>query len=353
MVNGVENHLLQAALRLLKATDVIPLDVRHLDHCFTQGGGVALAHGRSEVLLRHKHGVQDLSVDGLLLQIDEVHLLSDARECGLSAQLCQVCAHKAVRVCSDILQLDIWAQLHIFGVDPHDLQAAVVVRHTNVELPVEAPKAAQGLVNGVGPIRGADDHGLPATLHAIHQGQHLGNHAPLDLTACLVALRRDRVDLVDEDDAGSGLLGVGEEVAHARGADAREDLHKLRGRDAEERHACLTGHSLCEQGLSGARRPDQQSSLRDLRAELRVARRVLQEVHDLHELFFSSITARNIIELDVGVAILHNLCWGLAKLEWILPTHARRTTAHANTAKEQQQACNEPGNGSGKARKEV
>mmetsp|Transcript_81145 Transcript_81145/g.238445 ORF Transcript_81145/g.238445 Transcript_81145/m.238445 type:complete len:242 (-) Transcript_81145:145-870(-) len=234
--------------------------------------------------------------------------------------------------------------------------AALHVRRVHLDLPVEAAWPNQRLVEDVCTIGRREDHDPVVALEAVHLRQQLV-HSLLALVVALAeacaALPADRVDLVDEDDAGSGLLGVGEEVAHARGADAREDLHKLRGRDAEERHACLTGHSLCEQGLSGARRPDQQSSLRDLRAELRVARRVLQEVHDLHELFFSSITARNIIELDVGVAILHNLGWGLAKLEWILPTHARRTTAHANTAKEQQQACNEPGNGSGKARKEV
>src|ERR687898_159897 len=41
------------------------------------------------------------------------------------------------------------------------------------------------------------------------------------------ALAADRVDLVDEDDAGGVLLGLLEQVAHTRGADADEHLDEV------------------------------------------------------------------------------------------------------------------------------
>src|SRR5205823_12604361 len=76
------------------------------------------------------------------------------------------------------------------------------------------------------------------------------------------ALAADRVDLVDEDDAGAVLLGLVEEVADAAGADADEHLHELRARDAEERHPGLAGDGLAEKRLAGAGRADQQHTLR-------------------------------------------------------------------------------------------
>ena len=63
----------------------------------------------------------------------------------------------------------------------------------------------------------------------------------------------DRVELVDEDDRGRRLLGLREQVTHARGADADDHLDELRGRHLEERHAGLAGDRAREQRLAGAR----------------------------------------------------------------------------------------------------
>jgi len=55
----------------------------------------------------------------------------------------------------------------------------------------------------------------------------------------------DRVDLVDEDDAGRVLLALLEHVAHAAGADADEHLDEVRAGDGEERHVGLAGDGAC------------------------------------------------------------------------------------------------------------
>src|SRR5919108_251703 len=52
----------------------------------------------------------------------------------------------------------------------------------------------------------------------------------------------DRVELVDEDDRRLGLLGLLEQVTHARGADADDRLDELRRRGREERGLGLAGH---------------------------------------------------------------------------------------------------------------
>src|SRR3972149_2974720 len=50
------------------------------------------------------------------------------------------------------------------------------------------------------------------------------------------ALPAHRIDLVDEDQTGRGLLGLIEQVADAGGAHADEHLHELRSGNGEEGH---------------------------------------------------------------------------------------------------------------------
>ena len=95
------------------------------------------------------------------------------------------------------------------------------------------------------------------------------------------ALAADRVELVDEDDRRRRFLGLLEEVAHARGADADDGLDELGGGDAEERHARLTRDRAREQRLAGARPAREQHAARNPPAELLVLLGVLEEVDDL------------------------------------------------------------------------
>ena len=81
----------------------------------------------------------------------------------------------------------------------------------------------------------------------------------------------DGIQLVDKDDAGGALFGLGEQVADAGGADADEHLDKLGARDRKERHIGFASDSTGEQGLAGARRAHQQHAARDVTTEPGVA----------------------------------------------------------------------------------
>src|SRR6266540_3015567 len=123
------------------------------------------------------------------------------------------------------------------------------------DLPVEAAGAQQRRVEDVGPVRGGDQDDVVLQLEAVHLDEQLVER----LLALVVAsaetgsaMAADGVDLVHEDDAGPGLLGLLEEVAHARGADADEHLDEVGAGDREERHAGLAGDGPREQRLAGA-----------------------------------------------------------------------------------------------------
>ena len=148
-----------------------------------------------------------------------------------------------------------------------------------------------------------DDDAL-ARVEAVHLGEQLVER----LLALLVAAHRrldadlaERVELVDEDDAGRLGLGLGEEVAHARRADADEHLDELRAAQAEERHVGLAGDRARQQRLAGARRADEQHALGNAAADARVLLRVLQELDDLAQLVFRLVDARHVPEPHLDV----------------------------------------------------
>src|SRR5262249_20525065 len=184
-----------------------------------------------------------------------------------------------------------------------DLFAASDVRLVDQHLAIEASGAEQRRVEHLGPVgRAHDDHAL-ARVEAVHLRQQLIQR----LLALFVAAERaldanlaERVELVDEDDAGRLGFGLLEEVADARGADADEHLDELRSAETEKRHVGFAGDRAREQRLAGSRRADEQHAFRNAAAEIRVLLRVLQELDDLFQLFTSFVDAG-----DVGEAHLH------------------------------------------------
>src|SRR6266513_4827644 len=107
-------------------------------------------------------------------------------------------------------------------------------------------------------------------LEAVHLDQQLVQRLLALVIAAAetgAAMAADRVDFVDEDDAGRILLGLFEHVADAAGADADEHLDEVRSRDREEGHVGFTGDRARDQRLAGAGRADQQHAARNPTAQ--------------------------------------------------------------------------------------
>ena len=111
-------------------------------------------------------------------------------------------------------------------------------------------------VEHVGAVGRRDDDDALVGLEAVHLDEELVQRLlalVVPAAEARAAVATDRVDLVDEDDAGRVLLALLEEVAHAARADADEHLDEVGARDAEERHAGLARDGAREQRLAGAR----------------------------------------------------------------------------------------------------
>ena len=122
-----------------------------------------------------------------------------------------------------------------------------------------------------------------------------------------------RVELVDENDAGRGLARLLEQVAHPRGADADKHLDELGAGNGKERHAGLAGDRFRQQRLAGSRRSDQQNPLWHPRAEPAIRLRIAQKGDQLLQFEFRFIDAGNVLErhlrvgldIDLGARLAH------------------------------------------------
>ncbi len=149
----------------------------------------------------------------------------------------------------------------------------------------------------------------------------------------------DRVDFVDEDDAGRVLLGLLEHVAHARGADADEHLDEVGARNGEERHVGFAGDGARNQRLAGAGRADQQHAARNLAAEPLELSGIAQEFDDLLQVLLGLVDAGDVLEGDAAVRLGQKLGARLSEAERLAarPLHLpRQEDPHADQRDEGQ-----------------
>ena len=197
-----------------------------------------------------------------------------------------------------------------------DLLAADDVRVRHDDLAVEAARTQQRGIEHVGPVgRGNQDDAFIG-FKAVHLDQQLVQRLLALVIAAAetgAAMAADRVDFIDEDDAGRILLGLVEHVAHAAGADADEHFDEVRTGNREERHVGFARDRARQQRLAGAGRADQQHAARDLAAEALEFLRVAQELDDLFEIFLGFIDAGDILEGDAPMRFGQKLGLRLAE----------------------------------------
>src|SRR5688500_9892700 len=123
----------------------------------------------------------------------------------------------------------------------------------------------------------------------------------------------DRVDLVDEDDAGGVLLALLEQIAHARRADADEHLDEIGAADREERDVGFAGHGARQERLSRSGGAHEEHALRDASAQFLELLRLAEETNDLLKLILGLVDARDILERDLLLGARRQLRLALAE----------------------------------------
>ena len=205
----------------------------------------------------------DHAVDRLLERFagDDRAVLPGGEQRGLVDDVGQIGAGHTDGALGQTFEVGVLRDRLALRVHPQDRAATGQVGVADRDLPVEPARTQQRGVEDVGPVGGRDqDDALPLA-EAVHLDQELVEGLlALVVTAAEAgtALAADRVDLVDEDDARTVLLGLLEQVAHAGGADTDEHLDEVRTGDGEERHPGLARDGAGQQRLTGSGRPVEQ-----------------------------------------------------------------------------------------------
>ncbi len=252
----------------------------------------------------------------------------------------------------DDLEVDALRQGLALAVHLEDLLTALEIGRVNADLTVEATGAQQCGVEDVRAVGRRDHDDVRVRVEAVHLHQHLVE----GLLALVVAaahagatVSTDGVDLIDEDDGRRVLLGLAEEVAHARGTDADEHLDEVGTGDRVEGGSGLAGDGAGEERLAGSGRAVQQHALRDAGSDGLELRGVLEELLDLMELFDGLVGTGHVGEGDGGGLLVDELGLGLAELHDLAATalHRRQQPPEQQTqqheGKEEREEAVEPG----------
>mmetsp|Transcript_30993 Transcript_30993/g.70889 ORF Transcript_30993/g.70889 Transcript_30993/m.70889 type:complete len:551 (+) Transcript_30993:1082-2734(+) len=244
--------------------------------------------GMVEMFLLYQNGVEDLAVDPVGVKVDVSHLAADALERGLHAQLLDVGPDVPVDVLGDGVQVDVFVEPHVAGLDLQYLEPSFIVRDAHVELPIEPSRASEGGVQCLRPIGGPDDDHPTGGPQSVHEGEQLAHHPFFGLSPRFLPLGRDGIDLVDEDDGSPVIRGVAlgvfegaSEVGLGLAGAFGDDLRSV---DDEEVGAGLGGDGTGQGGLSAAGGAGEEDSPgradAELVPELRVAEGELDQFAD-------------------------------------------------------------------------
>ena len=204
--------------------------------------------------------------------------------------------HKVLKVRSgeagggtgDDVEVDVRTQGLVPGVDLQNGLSPLDVRVRDGDLAVKTSGTEQGGVEDIGPVGGGDHDDAEVGGKAVHFHQQLvegllsfivtAAHAGASVAA-------DGVDLIDEDDGGSTLLGLVEQVPDTAGADTDIHFNEVGTGDGEERNVGFSRSSAGQEGLTGTGRAHHEDTLRDAGAQGIELLRVFQEFDDLLEFF--------------------------------------------------------------------
>ena len=245
---------------------------------------------------------------------------------GLVDHIRQIRAHGSAGRQSDSLQIYRVVHLHILGMHLQDVHAALQIRAVHDDPPVKTAGTKEGRVQHLGPVRRAQHQAGRMAVEAVHLRQQLVQRLLTLVVSAQTGITAlsNGVYLVDKNNAGGMLLRLLEQIPDTGSAHAHEHFHKIRAGQGEERHMGLSRHRLRKQGLSGTRRAHQKGSLGQLRADLGVFPRIVQEIHHLLEGFLGLFLTGHILERHSGVLLNVDLRSALAHIH----AHHAATAAH-------------------------
>ena len=245
---------------------------------------------------------------GLLLHAGALNvalnLLADSHLTGALADLGKIGTSELVRLGGQVLQIDVLGHGRLAQGGAEDAQTTLEVGHGDVNELVEAAGTHEGRVDDVGPVGGTDDEDVLLGADAVHLSEELVHDAiggAAAIARAATALLGDGIELIEEEDAGSGLAGLLEDVADVGLGLAEPHGEELGSLDRDEVGLALVGDGLGHEGLTATGRAVEQHTLGGAHAELLELFGVLDGILDeLLEVALDTLETTNVVPGDVG-----------------------------------------------------
>ena len=302
-----------------------------------EGGGTTL-------LLQADHDAVDGTVD--LLPADGGLAVAGGGNGGLVHEVLELRAGEAGSTTGDGLEVDIGLEGLATGVDAKDALTALEVGKVDGDLAIEPAGTEEGLIQNIDTVGSGNGNDAGVAIETVHLDKDLVD----GLLTLIVAtgetgttLTTDGIDLINENDAGSILLGLAEDVTDTGGTDTDEHLDELGTRDGDEGNAGLTRDGLGQEGLTGTGRSVQDDTTGDAASVSAVNLGLLEEIDDLGKLELGTVTAGDVLEGDAGVGDHLDLGLGLAKSHGVAGSTAGHAGVAAGVAREEEEAGEEGG----------
>src|SRR5216117_2781067 len=141
-------------------------------------------------------------------------------------------------------------------------------------------------------------------------------------TYAMPTMTPDRVNLIDEDDAGRGFLALLEHVANTRRADAHEHFNKVRAANRKEWDIGFPRNGARQECLASAGRSDQENALGNPAAELLEFLGIAQELDKLLHFVLCFFYASYIAECDLVLVPGQHARFRFPEIEGAFHCHA-------------------------------
>ena len=238
--------------------------------------------------------------------------LADSPKGGFVYKVCKVSAHCAGSCLGDLLQVYIFTELDLLGMHLQGIKSSLQVGFIHLDPAVETAGTEQGFVQNFRAVGCRQYHKTLGAIEAVNFAKQLVQGLFLLGIAAVTGVTgaTHRINFIDEDNGGSNLCSLLEQISYTACAHAHEHFHKVRAGNGEERHIGFACNCLGKEGLTRTGRAYQKGALGQLCADLCVLLRIMQEVNDLLQRFLCLILTGYISEGDAG--LLFHIHFGLA-----------------------------------------